>query len=1051
MFTSLLKKLNIEKQEVGFISLLFLSALLLGAYLSIFDIVTHAIFFQSWNQEDMLKAYVISGVFGVFLFFIYTILHKRISFQRFYFICLLIILFFTLTFFGCYYLIPDRMVSFAGLVIMFPLNLLSLLNFWRYYRKLLKPIQTRRIFPILDTGVAFGIMGSALTVILLLQVLNFQILGFLACFIILILFFLQFPVNYSHKNNPILEHRIEQLIPVRSSLFHLWSTKYTRFLLLFTLISSIMGFYLHFGYMNLMKIRYYEIDTLTNYYSLYIGAMFMFIWIVQHFLVHRILYTHDSPYSLVLLPVGLALFFIISLVGLLIIKKGNFNDPLPLLIILFGVNKIVYETSKNVIQLPSFHSLYKTLDIRFLQIIYPRIEGMIVMFGMTITGLLLIVVYSFMNDLFLFLGLGLIITLAWFYLAVKLVKGYKEALQGSYRKLRISHTGDQHTESYTEKIRKILVSDDPVKVINAMRLSAAIEPLTYEKSLQRMLANPQPVIQGHVLQCIKDESLIELLPELKKLPAVSDESSDLLKRIIYEFELKEKVLSQPLNLEKMVNSRVVKERVLAAEIIGARKDVTYTSALVNLTREFEPEVKIAAVKAMARMSVADHSYLLMEFLSSPEYQAYAFEALVQIGDPALDYLERLFISPDTDDNILSRVIRIYGKIGSIKAIELLLNKLDNQSRRITLAAIASLHEANFQANATNVHRILNVIVRIINIMGMNYLVINSLPENESFRELKLSYREEIDNNTNMLFDLLSLAYNPRTIREIRELLENGSSADISHAIEMLDHFVYEDIKPILFPVVESISSGERVKRLQYYFAIEDMTTQEIISATLSRDYNMLSFYPRICAMHVALEMPEFEVNQELIANLFHPNRLLREVAAPVVFKKDPELFENVLERVDEKVRFELKETIGAFEKGNKLLLVDKYNLLRNTDRFIGLPEWNLIELAHNLEERKFTPDQVINIADHFKDYSLFIIANGAVHFDGIQQKIATHSGQYILYYSEILMNAGISKITFSDETVMLSINHETVQLLLNDYFDIANSVLSCVELFKLAG
>jgi AAA family ATP:ADP antiporter len=1051
MLKLLLKKLKIERQEVGFISLLLVSALFLGAFLSIFDIAAHLIFLQSWSQEDVLMAYVFSGIFGVILFFIYSFLHKRISYKRFNAFNLSIVLFSTIIYFALYYLVPDRIVAFAGLVIMFPLNLLSLLTYWRYCRKLLKQVQTKRIFPLLDTGLTFGIIIASLISLVVLQFFDFKILAVLASLAIIIMFFLQFPLNVMHKNNPVLEHRIEQLVPVRSSLFILWSTKYTRNLLLFTLISAIMGFYLHFGYINLMKIRYYEIDKLGGYYSLFIASMFLFIWIVQHFLIHRVLYTHDSPYSLVLLPVGLVLFYIFSIAGLLIIKKGNFNDPLPLLIILFGVNKIVYETSKNVIQLPSFHALYRTIDIRFLQIIYPRIEGMIVMVGMTLTGILMIALYSLVTNLFGFIGIGFVIALIWFYVAVKLVKGYRAALQNSYRKLRITHSSDQHLENYTEKIRKILVSDDPVKVINAMRLSAAIEPLTYEKSLQRMLANPQPVIQRYVLKCIKEESLLELLPELKQIKTESDESLAILQKVINEFEQKEKALSQPLNLEKMVNSRHVKERVLAAEIIGARKDITYTSSLINLTREFEPEVKIAAVKAMARMSVADHSYLLIEFLSFPEYQAYAFEALVQIGDPALDYLERLFINPGTDDNILSRVIRIYGRIGTEKAILLLLNKLDNQSRRITLATIASLHEANFQANALNLHRILNIIVRTINIMGANYLVITSLPDNESFMDLKHSYEEEIVINNNMFYDLLSLAYNPRTIREIRDLLENGSSADISHAIEMLDHFVYEDIKPVLFPILESISQKERVKKLQYYFPIEEMTIEEIISATLARDYNMLSYYPRICAMQIALEMPEFEVNQELIANLFHPNRLLREVAALVVYKKDPEQFEDVLNRIDDKIRFELRETVNAFEKGSKLLLVDKFNLLRNTDRFTGLFEWNLIELAHGLEEKKFEAEHEINLAEHSNDYSLFIIANGGVQFDGKQQSIATSSGQYRLFYSEVLVNAGISKIKFTEETVLLSINHETVQLLLYDYFEIANSVLSCVEHFKLAG
>ena len=275
----------------------------------------------------------------------------------------------------------------------------------------------------------------------------------------------------------------------------------------------------------------------------------------------------------------------VSFFGTLVIKKGQFNEPLPILIILFGINKVVYETSKNVIQLPSFRALYNTLDIRFLQIIYPRVEGMVVMIGITIAGALMIVGYAIVTDLLLYVTVGFLITIIWFFYSVKLVKAYKKALQDSYRKLRIGHTGDSHTESYTEKIRRILVGDDPVKVINAMKLSAAIEPLTYERSLQRMLANPQPVVQEYVLKCIKDESLLELLPELKNIRPNSDQLNDLLNKIIHDFETRTLLLNKAMDLERLVNSRIVNERVLAAEIIGTRKDVTYTSALINLTRE----------------------------------------------------------------------------------------------------------------------------------------------------------------------------------------------------------------------------------------------------------------------------------------------------------------------------------------------------------------------------------------------------------------------------------------------------------------------------------
>jgi AAA family ATP:ADP antiporter len=503
------------------------------------------------------------------------------------------------------------------------------------------------------------------------------------------------------------------------------------------------------------------------------------------------------------------------------------------------------------------------------------------------------------------------------------------------------------------------------------------------------------------------------------------------------------------DLELMISSHIVKDRIFASEIIGTRRDIKYTSALVNLSREFEPEVKKAAVKAMTRMSSADHSYILIELLGSQQFHAYAFETLVNIGEPAVEYLESLFINPGTDDNILSRAVRIYGKVGTPKCIDLLLNKLENQSRRVTMHSIEALHESKFQASQLNMHRILNFIVRVINTIGWNYLLHTYLPKKNKYHDLRLSYGREIEMNYELLFDLLSLIYNPHAIAEIRQLIEDGSKADISHAIELLDHIIYDDIKPVLFPIMENIPAKEVVKRLQYYFPIEKMSEEEMISSTLTRDYNLLSLYPRICAMQLMLKMPQIKVSNELVSNLFHPNRLMREVAATIIYKKDPELFKDVAKRLDPDVIVELTEVIKNADIKDKLLIIDKLKLLRQTLKISQLEEELLIEISQSIIAANYSSGQTIDIASKTDEYALFIILAETVQFNDLQ--IANKvDGMYELYYSKILVNSGVSKIHFSECTTVLSINNETVDNLLFDFSEMANCVLSCVEQFKIA-
>jgi hypothetical protein len=1052
MYSFLLRKLNIRRAEASIAFLMFVAAGFLGIFLSTFDIAAHAIFLDQLEQRDLALAYIFSGVLGICIFFVYARAFRRLKTKVFNFINSLVIFSISAAYFYFFLVYPGIWSAFFGLVVMFPVNLLAFLNFWRYFRRLFNPKQTRRLFPFVEFGFILGIIGGSYSVLLILREYDYYIIPLLTLFSIAVIFVLQLIINPVHRYTPSLNHRKENYIPVKRPLTLIFASRFSFSLFLFALFSSIIGSLIHFGFINLSFESFPDVSGVSKFYGLFTGTMYLMIFLVSKFLIRKILYTYDSPYSLVLMPVFVLLMLIATFVVGLLFRQMSPIDRITFLFLLVGMNKMVFAGTHYLIQVPAMRTLYKTLDIRILQVIVPRIEGTGIMLGMLFSGGIILGILNFrFSPIYGVLLAAAILTPIWFLLAVRLIKLYKKALQDSFKKLRIAARVSYNLhENYDEKIRKILVGDDPVKVINAMHLSSRIEPLEYEKSLQRMLANPQPEIQLYVLQCIEHEAMIDLLPELKTLQPASGKNGELLAKIIYNFEDKMQAMNMGLDLETMVTSRRVKDRVFAAEVIGLRRDITYTSTLVNLTREFEPDVKIAAVKAMARMSNPEHSYLLIEFLNSPEYHAYAFEALVRIGDPAIEYLERFFLNANTDDLILARVLRIYGKISSAKSVDLLLTKLDNQSRTVTNAAIAALHSANFQASSLNVHRILNIVVRTISILGWNYLVYTSLSGKEKYHTLRTAFWQEIEMNYDLLFNLLSLAYNARTLREIRDLIDNGDSADLSHAIEMLDHFVFDDIKPVLFPIIENIKPEERVRRLQYYFPIESMNEEEIISFTLTRDYNLLSIYPRVCAMQLALEIKDYAIPQELTANLFHPNQLLREVAAMVIHTKDKALFGEVFMRLEPEIQHQLADTLSALEHGDRLLIVEKFNMLKQTDKLYNLPESILIELAESFEERNFYTAQEIDLEKSGTDFALFVAKRSDILCDQLNtEKISTDT--YQLYYARILKNAGIKTITFKENATILAIDNETIETFLFDHSEIATCVLSVVEQFKLAG
>ena len=148
-------------------------------------------------------------------------------------------------------------------------------------------------------------------------------------------------------------------------------------------------------------------------------------------------------------------------------------------------------------------------------------------------------------------------------------------------------------------------------------------------------------------------------------------------------------------------------------------------------------------------------------------------------------MEQTFLMPDADNILLSRIVRIYGKIGTQTAIDYLLGKIENQNRTIVRQTLLALREAKFQATPGNINRILNDIVRLINMMSWNFAAYASINKSNRFSLLREAFESEIADNYNTLYHLLSLAYNPTSIGNIKNMLIEGNDTDISFAIELV--------------------------------------------------------------------------------------------------------------------------------------------------------------------------------------------------------------------------------------------------------------------------
>jgi hypothetical protein len=122
---------------------------------------------------------------------------------------------------------------------------------------------------------------------------------------------------------------------------------------------------------------------------------------------------------------------------------------------------------------------------------------------------------------------------------------------------------------------------------------------------------------------------------------------------------------------------------------------------------------------------------------------------------------------------------------------------------------------------------------------------------------------------------------------------------------------------------------ERFKQLQYFFQAIKQVPEDLIQDVITRDFNQISLYAKACAIYSLLNLKDHNAGQELVASIFHPNQLIRESAAYVMEKKDPEKLESVLQRLEPTIVNEIRSSLPTPIRKSLVYCFNVSGLLKN--------------------------------------------------------------------------------------------------------------------------
>jgi hypothetical protein len=142
-----------------------------------------------------------------------------------------------------------------------------------------------------------------------------------------------------------------------------------------------------------------------------------------------------------------------------------------------------------------------------------------------------------------------------------------------------------------------------------------------------------------------------------------------------------------------------------------------------------------------------------------------------------------------------------------------------------------------------------------------------------------------------LFALLAQLYDPQVIEQVQSSLADAGGGAAVYALEILDVLMSPDLKALVLPLLEVQHAGTDpaagLARLEAVAPQQRLSPLDRLGALLHREPGSVGLKTKASALAALGALAGGEVRADLVANLFHPERLLQEEAALAIHAIDP--------------------------------------------------------------------------------------------------------------------------------------------------------------------
>lgn len=1048
MLRVLLGALNVRPEEQVQVALMLANGFFMGTFIATFSVTAESLFLSQLS-EQLNNAFLFAGILGIVSTLLFSFFQNIVKFNNLAISCMILIIA-SVTIVYILYRFGDPVyhdeVLFSMYCLTGPVTAVLLLCYWGIFGRLFNFKQSKRIIGWIDTGQLIAAILAFFFIPLsaaffpdtsdYLLVCNFSCLCATICLIV---------ISYKFKLTKNDPSEFDKSVKEETTFKKILSDKYTALLALFLIVSTVTYIFSQYSFQTLLNAQYPNPRDLANFLAYFNGAIYALSLIMQAFVNDRIMSNYGIRVSLFILPVIVSIFALTSSVA------GAFlgSEAFIFFFLSVALMRLFNAMIRDSLEAPVFKLMFIPLDNRYRFNIQAKLEGVINESGRFLAGSLIFcfALIPFFEAYWIPVMI-LLLAVAYVLIIRNVHNGYRNKIRA---KLESSEFQQDKLEigyaQITQRLESRLESTDPSQAVFSFKLLEKINPSQTSAWVNHLIKNPQEQVQEFAqrrLNELKGLSVSERYVIRMDKNVVSGDSG---KNVISKGDLQLIISSggdvTKSRIQKLSRSVVIEDRQYSAELLLHSSVEENTSFLIELLNDPEPKVRNTAIKTSIKKHNNEVILALIENLSNPLYSNQAMHSLILIGGKALNILDGAFYRSGQPSQTLVKIIQIMGRIGGQRAKDLLWNKIDFPDKVIVSRVLLALGECGFKAGISQITRIKYAIESDIADIGWNLEAIQEIGDEGNASEVVRALRREIQNDIEHVYMLLAMLYDTRSIQLVKENIESGTTEGTTYAVELLDVFLSEQLKQRVIPVLDELTDVERINRLEAFYPRVKLDAKLVLKFLINRDFTQTNRWTKSTVLYQIGILKIVEFKLDLVAQMFNPDRLIREVSAWALHQIDPQQYERDSVRLGEQTKKDLDAAVLRGE-GSRLMIFEKVLFFKAIQLFEGMPGVGLSHLADISDEELIKAGESLSVDEKLNN-SFYIVYAGRVEYFNKGRMSGTYErGQFI---GEMLTSGGFGNsnvLVAREDTILLKFNKDLFYELLAGTVKLADKVLESI-------